>query len=94
LGKIRSAGEKREFGGRSKAVRRESHDLQDGILQENEEGRDDLDRFADLVSLVALVRLVELGGRNYGERELGGRNYGEGELGGRNYGGTKLGGRN
>jgi hypothetical protein len=60
LGKIRSAGEKREFGGRRKAVRRESHDLQDGILQKNEEG-DDLDRFADLVSLVALVRLVELG---------------------------------
>ena len=38
LKKIRSAGEKREFGGRSKAVRRESHDLQDGILQENERG--------------------------------------------------------
>ena len=38
LEKIRSAGEKREFGGGSKAVRRESHDLQDGILQENERG--------------------------------------------------------
>ena len=66
-----------------------------------EEG-DDLDRFADLVSLVALVRLVELGGRrggqtelredgategrNYGGTELGGRNYGEGGLGRRNYG--------
>ena len=32
---------------------------------------DDLDRFADLVSLVALVRLVELGRRNYGEGETG-----------------------
>jgi hypothetical protein len=42
---------------------------------------DDLDRFADLESLVALERLVELGGQNYGERELGGRNYGEGETG-------------
>ena len=31
---------------------------------------DDLDRFADLVSLVALVRLVELGGRKDGEAEL------------------------
>ena len=31
---------------------------------------DDLDRFADLVSLVALVRLVELGGRKDGETEL------------------------
>ena len=31
---------------------------------------DDLDRFADLVSLVALVRLVELEGREYGETEL------------------------
>ncbi len=40
-------------------------------MQKNEEGRDDIDRFADLVSLVALVRLVELGGRNYGERETG-----------------------
>ena len=34
-----------------------------------EEGND-LDRFADLVSLVALVRLVELEGREYGETEL------------------------
>jgi hypothetical protein len=32
----------------------------------NEEGND-LDRFADLVSLVALVRLVEPGGRKDGE---------------------------
>ena len=38
LEKIRSAGEKREFGGRSKAVRRESHDLWSGILRENERG--------------------------------------------------------
>ena len=30
-------------------------------------GRGDLDRFADLVSLVALVRLVELGGRTTGD---------------------------
>ena len=35
----------------------------------NEEG-DDLDRFADLVSLVALVRLVELGGQRGGQTEL------------------------
>ena len=41
---------------------------------------DDLDRFADLVSLVALVRLVELGGRKDGTTE--GRKDGEG----RNYG--------
>ena len=31
---------------------------------------DDIDRFADLVSLVALVRLVEIGGRKDGGAEL------------------------
>ena len=31
---------------------------------------DDIDRFADLVSLVALVRLVELGGQRGGQTEL------------------------
>ena len=51
---------------------------------------DDLDRFADLVSLVALERLVELGGQRDGQTELRedgateGRNYGERELEGRN----------
>lgn len=48
---------------------------------------DDLDRFADLVSLVELVRLVELEGRKDGETELRrdgtteGRRDGEGETG-------------
>ena len=60
----------------------------------NEEG-DDLDRFADLVSLVALVRLVELGGREDGRTER--RNYGRTERRrggtteeGREYGETEL----
>ena len=53
------------YGGRSKAVRRSMHDLWSGILREKR-GGDDLDRFADLVSLVALVRLVELEGRKDG----------------------------
>ena len=51
---------------------------------------DDLDRFADLVSLVALVRLVELGGQRGGQTEL--REDVATEE--RNYGGTELGGRN
>ena len=67
----------RESQGRSKAVRRSMHDLWSGICGKNEEGND-LDRFADLVSLVALVRLVELGGRR------------DGTTGGRSDGGTEL----
>ena len=58
------------------------------FCRKNEEG-DDLDRFADLVSLVALVRLVELGGRKDGGTEL----REDGATEGRNYGGTELGGR-
>ena len=56
----------------------------------NEEGND-LDRFADLVSLVALVRLVELGGRKDGEtepRKGGTEGRKDGER--RNYGGAEL----
>ena len=47
---------------------------------------DDLDRFADLVSLVALVRLVEIGGQRGGQTEL----REDGATEGRNYGGTEL----
>ena len=61
-----------------------------------EEG-DDLDRFADRVSLVALVRLVELGaeGRRDGTTERGGTTGGaelrrDGTTGGRRRGGAEL----
>ena len=66
----------------------------------NEEGND-LDRFADLVSLVALVRLVELGGRKDGEsrpsrasRTRGAGVRRDGTTGGRSHGGAELGGQN